>query len=240
MTDCRQHPALATRPRGADHALARFNRLPLFTTVSLILLIAVVTFWTLGSKCSVVCTAFSPAGHWQGIASDRHGLVLFLSDVPCGREYGCTVDAAAVPSRDIQLVGDYLFQTGRQKWRRWGFALAGGTFDPTFMHLIKWRFGALMVPYWAILLVVIPLPLQSIRRAWLHRRRKRRGACANCGFDLRASPVRCPECATPVDRSRTQRPACRSSDDAGRAPSGNAREIEACAVREESPTSRTQ
>jgi hypothetical protein len=59
------------------------------------------------------------------------------------------------------------------------------------------RWGAtvrtLHVPFWAIVLVNAVLPLLTIRRS--HRRqRKMTGLCVECGYDLRATPERCPEC----------------------------------------------
>jgi len=55
----------------------------------------------------------------------------------------------------------------------------------------------LLVPYWMLAIVTAMLPTQrffawkAVRRA---RRRKRLGLCPACGYDLRASPQRCPEC----------------------------------------------
>jgi hypothetical protein len=50
------------------------------------------------------------------------------------------------------------------------------------------------VPFWlVILLLAMPATLriwQPIRRS----RRRRAGCCVNCGYDLRATPERCPEC----------------------------------------------
>jgi hypothetical protein len=52
------------------------------------------------------------------------------------------------------------------------------------------RDAFILVPYWFLLLASAILP--SI---WLMKRRKAQpGCCKNCGYDLRASPVRCPEC----------------------------------------------
>jgi hypothetical protein len=52
----------------------------------------------------------------------------------------------------------------------------------------------LMVPHW-FLVVLAALPALAWATARLRRiRRTRRGRCPACGYDLRASPERCPEC----------------------------------------------
>jgi hypothetical protein len=64
----------------------------------------------------------------------------------------------------------------------------------------------LNLPYWvpAVLAGVLPLlwTIDALRR--LHaRRRMLVGHCGKCGYDLRATPERCPECGTvPVPRAR--------------------------------------
>jgi hypothetical protein len=53
------------------------------------------------------------------------------------------------------------------------------------------------LPYWVIATVFAILPAIAIRRAWLARRVRRRlanGLCIACGYDVRASSERCPEC----------------------------------------------
>lgn len=49
-------------------------------------------------------------------------------------------------------------------------------------------------PHWFIILVAAMLPAWLLRRAILRRRWRSKGLCRQCGYDLRASPERCPEC----------------------------------------------
>ncbi len=56
----------------------------------------------------------------------------------------------------------------------------------------------LFVPDWFLAAVFGVLPYRAVRR-WRSARRDRLvGRCRRCGYDLRASPGRCPECGTPA------------------------------------------
>jgi hypothetical protein len=58
----------------------------------------------------------------------------------------------------------------------------------------NYRFQYVVIPHWiAVTLFAIP-PLLRVR-AWRRDRRQTIvGTCAKCGYDLRATPARCPEC----------------------------------------------
>jgi len=62
--------------------------------------------------------------------------------------------------------------------------------------LVDEWYGGRMVsfPAWVPAIVTLPLPLIGLRRSVVRRRRARRRLCVRCGYDLRASPERCPEC----------------------------------------------
>jgi hypothetical protein len=53
------------------------------------------------------------------------------------------------------------------------------------------------VPCWLLAVATLALPAVVVRRqfkAWRARRRARAMLCPTCGYDLRATPERCPEC----------------------------------------------
>jgi hypothetical protein len=51
-----------------------------------------------------------------------------------------------------------------------------------------------VVPFWAVTVVTAILPASRIAARVRRSRRARAGLCPSCGYDLRASPDRCPEC----------------------------------------------
>jgi hypothetical protein len=81
---------------------------------------------------------------------------------------------------------------------RWG-ALRWEISDTNnvMIHQLYRRFAA---PLWLVALVAGTWPAASlalaVRRRITRRRAGREGLCPKCGYDLRATPNRCPECGT--------------------------------------------
>jgi hypothetical protein len=72
---------------------------------------------------------------------------------------------------------------------------------PTWVFVQRW----ITVPYWVVTAVGLLLStLLAARQVPLWRRR-RRGLCVHCGYDLRASPGRCPECGSEGGRGSVSR-----------------------------------
>jgi hypothetical protein len=72
-------------------------------------------------------------------------------------------------------------------WKRLGFHF--GLPAPQ-----RFEAGILAVPHWFLLLVFSLLPLLRLRADLRSYHRRRLGLCPTCGYDLRASPDKCPEC----------------------------------------------
>jgi hypothetical protein len=82
-------------------------------------------------------------------------------------------------------------------------------FDPAQQSTIRnlWhdRLDVQLVsaPYWPLAAVCLILPAQWCHTRWRRRHRKKAGKCIDCGYDIRATPNRCPECGSVPTNQRT-------------------------------------
>lgn len=88
--------------------------------------------------------------------------------------------------------------TWATRLRRLGFHWAASPREPLRAFddpMTLWTtVRAVGAPYWFVLLLTAILPARRLRRWLAMRSRLRKGLCRSCGYDLRGSPDRCPEC----------------------------------------------
>jgi hypothetical protein len=89
---------------------------------------------------------------------------------------------------DIALASGFRFVIATDCTNRWGFFFNHG------------RPEVVAFPFWLLALAAAIIPAVQWVRSWRRARRIHAGACMTCGYDLRATPVRCPECGTAVLR----------------------------------------
>ncbi|MDP9172415.1 MAG: hypothetical protein M3O30_00925 [Planctomycetota bacterium] len=70
-----------------------------------------------------------------------------------------------------------------------GFVYWRGMVWQTYYH-------AYGIPLWWFTIITGILPARSLVRRWRHSKWRGSNRCSQCGYDLRASPIRCPECGT--------------------------------------------
>ena len=94
-------------------------------------------------------------------------------------------------TRAHELFRDVINPARQRQGREWlGFGYVEGRTPsiPTVRIVV--------IPLWFIVVVTGAVPATWLVRAARRRRRVRENQCLNCGYDLRASAGRCPECGT--------------------------------------------
>ena len=89
---------------------------------------------------------------------------------------------------------EFNFANSSKWWRRRGFLAHSTNVLGPYSTLI-----VVIVPHWLLIGVFAIAPAfkaNRIRKERITRYRRGNGLCVTCGYDLRATPDRCPECGT--------------------------------------------
>jgi len=166
------------------------RRLPnLLTPLSLLLCAAVVALWARSYENPAPFEWWSPGPRGfefrvRGAYARRGAAGFYVGDYPAGLSGGT-----------YPLV--YHRSRSERQWSpgagTLGFAAVGvDTYGGgTGVRWHEWR-----APCWFLLLVTVTPAAWRARRVVSGVRRRRVGLCPACGYDLRATPNRCPECGS--------------------------------------------
>ena len=185
--------SLAPNSQPLEAILAGMRRrlLRLSTGLSLAALAAILFLWATsyyryrlfsdhGRILVLVVEADSGTDHWLRVKPPTRGIWEDL-----------------LPQKHLALAGVRIAPL--RTINRYEYTYVSGT--GTIQSFTRLRYGLVAVPYWLLALLAAALPLASLGLSLRNRARRRRGQCAGCGYDLRETPQRCPECGMSQESS---------------------------------------
>ena len=181
----------------------------LLRLVAVLLLIAsagVAVLWVRSARHRDELGYGPPSGSWRAGIITAKGQISFVvaldnDALNPGSEYGSSGWVSDLPQSSEALYlpfSTYPHVTHLWAWHGFGWVSADGNPTGDFPFPRIRMFG---LPCWLLMvLLAAPAGFQT-RSAVLTRRRRlsdRTKHCPTCGYDLRASPIRCPECGRAV------------------------------------------
>lgn len=144
-----------------------------------------VAMWVRGHYAFEELTWTGSSARW--LLSSAHGQLAFsisggadwTGEMGFGRSVGSPKPGSLTSARDAG------WSRLRTHVERGGFVVWTGIVGSRFVKSV-------VVPWWSITALMLVLPGYRVVRT--ARRVRAPGRCAQCGYDLRATPDRCPEC----------------------------------------------
>lgn len=168
-----------------------FNTL---SALSLLLCVAIVVLWVRSYWAEDIVEHCTPqqgsVGYWGVVAASDNGSVAVGNfGSPDPQQPGGWSLAGLRYTRFRAVYGVTVFKPGTTLL---GFGCRY-VFNSPRVYLRQ-----IILPHWVFVLVIAALPVLWINSHLRRRRRRKQGLCLVCGYDLRASKERCPECGTAI------------------------------------------
>ncbi|MDB5300030.1 MAG: hypothetical protein JWO87_1693 [Phycisphaerales bacterium] len=167
----------------------------LFSALSLLVCLALAALWLRQSR------HFDFLHHYRPAADDRSGTLTTVESAGGWLAVDITQYSSIDPttSRNFRALGRWNTQAAYEGALRLnpvpgaqGGEFLGFAFQSAASNTYTWH--RFVLPVWFLILVIYLPPLARARSAIRHRRRVKLNLCPSCGYDLRATPERCPEC----------------------------------------------
>ncbi len=177
------------------------------TSVSLLLCVTTTVLWIISSRTAC---SMGWRGDWIFVAISERNIVCLRLYEDHGSTQGWSGGTYPAPTY-TQGLWIELTMFGGHGLPQLGIAYRQDrTSTPPYdSPEVAWTYGNrryhnVYLPHWLIVLATVVLPVAWAMHFRRTRHRNREGLCFVCGYDLRATPDRCPECGTATANRGTE------------------------------------